>query len=129
MILDPKYFLTDLDIWILARQAKLPIVLFSSTTLKYLFDKDEMEEEGKTEEKTVKELSWLVLAGNIQRQPFHFIHSPVNMNSKNPIPSYQLIDKSFRFSELEPFNKIIQDNDSTYIKNTQSLSTYLQNYV
>ena len=44
MILDPKYFLTDLDIWILARQTRLPIVLFSSTTLKYLFDKDEKDE-------------------------------------------------------------------------------------
>uniref|UniRef100_A0A6C0K049 Uncharacterized protein n=1 Tax=viral metagenome TaxID=1070528 RepID=A0A6C0K049_9ZZZZ len=67
-----NYYVTDLDIWMLANALSLPIVLFSSTSLKSLF---------------YEKIDWLVMGGNPQTQPYYFIRSPTKVAEME----YQLI--------------------------------------
>jgi len=123
MIIDPKNYLTLLDLWILAIQTRLPIVLFTRKTLKQLYDSNN---------KMGDELEWLVLNGNTKTDSFYFIRLYSDAGN-NEIPSYSLIDKPYKFSELDKFNEMIQtvylDKDSIYKTNIQSLSMYLQTYI
>ena len=67
-----NYYVTDLDIWMLATALSLPIVLFSSTSLKSLF---------------YEKLDWLVMGGNPQTDAYYFIRSPTKVAEME----YQLI--------------------------------------
>jgi hypothetical protein len=67
-----NYYVTDLDIWMLANVLSLPIVLFSSTSLKSLF---------------YEKIDWLVMGGNPQTQAYYFIRSPTKVVEME----YQLI--------------------------------------
>jgi len=67
-----NYYVSDLDIWMLANVLSLPIVLFSSTSLKSLF---------------YEKIDWLVMGGNPQTQAYYFIRSPTKVAEME----YQLI--------------------------------------
>jgi hypothetical protein len=101
----------------LTRQWKLPIVLFSKTSLKQLFDV-----------KPGFDFKWLLMGGGMD-QKFWFIRSPVNV-VPDVIPSYSLIEQTFAFSEIPNFQNMIRsarfENNSKYKTNIQLLTTYLQ---
>jgi len=67
-----NYYITDLDIWVLSSALSLPIVLFSSTSLKSLF---------------YQKIDWLMMGGNPQKNMYYFIRSPTKVNEME----YQLI--------------------------------------
>jgi len=67
-----NYYVSDLDIWMLAHILRLPIVLFSSTSLKSLF---------------YEKIDWLIMGGNTQLDTFYFIRSPTKVAEME----YQLI--------------------------------------
>jgi hypothetical protein len=66
------YYVTDLDIWMLANALALPIILFSSTSLKSLF---------------YEKIDWLIMGGNAQTDTYYFIRSPTKVTEME----YQLI--------------------------------------
>ena len=66
------YYVSDLDIWMLANALRLPIVLFSSTSLKSLF---------------YEKIDWLIMGGNTQIDTYYFIRSPTKITEME----YQLI--------------------------------------
>lgn len=67
-----NYYVSDLDIWMLANALRLPIVLFSSTSLKSLF---------------YEKIDWLIMGGNTQIDTYYFIRSPTKVTEME----YQLI--------------------------------------
>lgn len=67
-----SYYITDLDIWMLANALDLRIVLFSSTSLKSLF---------------YEKIDWLIMGGNVNKDTYYFIRSPTQMTEME----YQLI--------------------------------------
>ena len=107
------YYLTDLDIWIFAKEAKLQICLFSKLKLKSLNDT----------------MEWLIM-GNQYNQPHYFIRSP-SLQGPNKIPGYNLIKDSFNIGALGEFQTIVQNTISGRISennnNIQSINTYLEN--
>jgi hypothetical protein len=111
LLMSESYYLTDLDIWILAQEYKLPIVLFSSTKLKHL----------------LPSIQWLVLGGNMT-QKYFFVRSSLD----DGIPEYHVITPAFSLTELRDFTGMVDkayDNESTeYNENVQTLANYLTTY-
>jgi hypothetical protein len=66
------YYVSDLDIWVLASMLSLPIILFASTSLKSLF---------------YDKIDWLMMGGNPQKDIYYFIRSPTKITEME----YQLI--------------------------------------
>ena len=110
-IFSEEYYITDLDLWVLAKTAQLPIVLFSSTKLNQLSPS----------------IEWILLGGKTMYENLHFIRSPAQIVADTP-PEYHLITEAFPFSELKEFRVIMEQAiaGSDYNQNIQSLDSYLQ---
>jgi hypothetical protein len=114
VIFSDEYYLTDLDLWIICKTAELPVVLFSSTKLKYL--------NGGTD--------WLRLhkgRGN-PNEKYYFIRSPAAVSVNQP-PAYQLVSQPYSFSELKNDMFIKADRgDAEYSENMMTVDTFLSKY-
>jgi len=113
-IMSESYLMTDLDIMLLSKHFKLPIVLFSTYKLKNLFDDSD-------------NIEWLILNNNL-RDKFYFIRShhttfvgnkPVDEEQK----SYCLIDNAFFIQELRDLNVLI---DEAVLGQTKNIYTFDQ---
>ena len=102
-----EYYITDLDLWVLANSSKIPLILFSSTTLKALSLK----------------IDWILLGGDINEKVF-FIRSPAQIVD-NTAPEYHLIIGSFAILDMKEFQQIVESATSEKQKNIQTLETYL----
>jgi RNAse (barnase) inhibitor barstar len=112
IIASEGYYLTDLDIWIISRKLRLPIILFSSTNLKSLMD-------------PTKKIDWLLLGGNVQKDKYFFVRSPAsNSEYQLIIPETELTNPSLNefYSILQ--KAIIQGKSD----NTKDLQEYLSEY-
>ena len=109
IIMSDSYFLTNLDLWLLASSMKLPIVLFCSNkiaNLTYQYD-------------------WFVLGGDVAMDKLYFIRCG-GENSTNDMETYHLIDGSFHMNELPGFEILSQDPH--YDKHMSSIIDYLNTY-
>jgi len=115
LLFSDSYYLTDLDIWMIADKFNLPIVLFSSTKLGGLIDT----------------IDWLLLGTELS-QPFYFIRSPQNIRSVSNT-GYQLISPAVKLSEVNEFNLIVQNklrqNNENQQENLLTMSKYLEQYI
>lgn len=115
VLFSESYFLTDLDIWMLADKLKLPIILFSSTKLGNLVDS----------------IDWLLLGGDLSK-PFYFIRSPQNMKTTSTT-GYNLITPAVELSEVNEFYLLLQDkllkNKDSPQDNLLTLGDYLERYI
>jgi hypothetical protein len=115
VLFSESYFLTDLDIWMLADKLKLPIILFSSTKLGNLVDS----------------IDWLLLGGDLSK-PFYFIRSPQNMKTVSTT-GYNLITPAVELSEVNEFYLLLQDkllkNKDSPQDNLLTLGDYLEKYI
>jgi hypothetical protein len=69
------YFLTSLDLWILANKYQLPIILFHSINLKHLVDS----------------VKWLQLS-NVEQKEYYFIRVPTEPNTPGIyLPKYTIV--------------------------------------
>ena len=85
VLFSEEYYITDLDLWLFCKIAKLPVILLSSTTLKHLS----------------LSINWLKLGGKgAADEKYHFIRSPVDVGVNTP-PAYHIIQPSYSFSELK----------------------------
>jgi hypothetical protein len=104
------YNITDLDIWVISKKLRLPVILFSSTHLKLSLD-------------PTKKIDWLLLSGNPQKDKYFFIRSPSNYIE------YQLVVPEVELASLNEFYTLVQ---KAILKknsdNTQDLKDYLENY-
>ena len=112
IIASEGYFLSDLDIWVIATKLRLPIVLFSSTSLKSLFD-------------PTRKVDWLLMGGtNIQKDKYYFVRSPSNaMEYQLIIPPSELI-----VPDLTEFYSIVQKSVIEKSDNIKDLQQYLVEY-
>ena len=84
-IFSDDYYITDLDWWVFCKVAKMPVILFSSTSLKFLLNG----------------VNWLQLGGRgISNEKFYFVRSPVDMKWNTP-PAYHVLQPALTFSELK----------------------------
>jgi hypothetical protein len=111
-----NYYVTDLDIWMLAKALSLPIVLFSSTSLKSLF---------------YEKIDWLIMAGNPQTDVYYFIRSPTKVTEME----YQLILPGVKLTvpQMTLFYSLyqteaIRKTETNSSLNLQTLDEYLAIY-
>jgi hypothetical protein len=110
ILFSDEYYITDLDWWVFARFAKLPVILFSTTTLKYLLNT----------------INWLKLGGSgAVNEAFFFVRSPVDVRA-NAIPAYHVLTPAIALGELrnDMFLKA-ERGDAAYTENMQTLDEYL----
>jgi hypothetical protein len=83
LVMLDEYYLTDLDIWIICEELKLPVVLFTAGKMKST------------------KLNWLYLSSVIDdfHGKLHFIRTPTNNTSNLPL-SYSLITPSMKYGEI-----------------------------
>jgi hypothetical protein len=110
-IFSEGYILTDLDIWVLATKLKLPIVLFSSTTVKSLMD-------------PTKQIEWVMLSGNAQKDAFYFVRSPTKMGE------YQLVITPTELTnpQLKEFYNLVQNAVTSNSEHVTPIARFLQLY-
>jgi hypothetical protein len=118
IVLTEDYYMTDLDLWILAVNLKLPLVLFSSTR--------KMKSLQWWGEET--ETDWNVLYGN-RNSAFWFVRSPTNQ-VKNQISKYQLIDEKVFIKDMKRFGTVLEtaftEGDEKFKENRRTLDEYMK---
>ena len=106
LIFSESYFLTNLDLWILAEEMRLPIILFTGTKLKHLIDSTQ----------------WLKLYGD-RNSEFYFIRAPNEPDKPGDyILDYSMIEKPVKLNNLgEDFKHTYEDG----LRNRISLEQFL----
>ena len=102
VIMSPEYFITDLDVWIISMQLKLPIILFNSTSLKPFNRK------------------WIYLSSdkNDYEKPLYFLRSP-----SSKYLNYSLILPKINYRDL--IGNILLEFEKT---NLLTLDSFLSSY-
>jgi hypothetical protein len=107
LIMSSEYFLSNLDIWMLATLFELPIMLFSTKPLKNL----------------LLSVNWLILAGNRHSDRYYYVRSPSDYLG---LPSYHLVEPTYLTRDLKGFESMIDNVD--YVENNLSLDSYLETH-
>ena len=109
ILMDESYFITDLDWWVFCSVTRLPVILFSSTTLKQL----------------ALPSNWLILNREGSRKYF-FVRTSTTTPS-----NYHLIEDRYTFEELKSGNMFedAERGKEEYRQNIMPLSEYLQKRV
>jgi hypothetical protein len=107
LIMSEEYYITNLDIWVLASYFNLPILLFSQKPLDNLG----------------LSVQWVILGGKPMIDNYYCIRSPTN----NPqLPEYHLVTPACKLNELKGFDAMI--NNPEYAENNLDFDTYLSVY-
>jgi hypothetical protein len=111
-----NYYVSDLDIWMLATALSLPIVLFSSTSLKSLFN---------------EKIDWLIMGGKPQTDVYYFVRSPTKvaeMEYQLILPGVKLTSPQMTLFYSLYQTEAIRKTESKTSLNLQSLDEYLAVY-
>jgi hypothetical protein len=118
IILSEGYYLTNLDIWILADRLNLPIVFFSTLKLKDLEFED-------------WSVHWLFLSDIKKnfKMPYFFIKPPVR-KTQNHIPEYGVITKPLLLSQIKGMENMVKSGlmNKDYSKNLTKLDDYMTKF-
>lgn len=121
VIMTEDYFLTDLDIWVLATRWNLPIILFSVGTLK-MTEQERWsflttmyhEDTDKDDYSSIYHDIW-------------FVHSPASFDKNTKFPAYRLVETSFSRGQLKnPMNLAMEEGIQMQSENMDSLERFLQ---
>lgn len=107
LIMSSEYFLSDLDLWMLATLFHLPIMLFSAKPLKSL----------------MLSVNWLILGGNRNGDLYYCVRSPPVYTG---LPEYHLVEPAVYMRDLKGFDSMINNVD--YVENNLSLDSYLETH-
>jgi len=112
-IFSDEYYITDLDWWVFCKVAKMPVILFSSTSLKFL----------------VNSVNWIQLGRRGgANEKFYFVRSPVDVKINIP-PAYHVLQPAWTFSELKGDMFLrAERGEAQYATNIQSLDSFLAKY-
>jgi hypothetical protein len=114
IIISESYYLTNLDIWLLAYEMELPIILFSTNPFKNM----------------VPNVNWLVLPKTVDtviNDPVHFIRSPADYEF-NKTPEHHLITPMLELREVKGFENMLRSARSggEYKKCITSFADFLK---
>ena len=111
IIISNDYFLTNLDIWVLADSFKFPIILFTSNKLKNLVDS----------------VNWLLLSGDAYSK-FYFLRAYTEPLLSNQFPDYHIITPALHLNQVKGFEEMVQkgfNGHEEYSKNVETLDSFL----
>ena len=104
------YYLSDLDIWVLAQTHQLPVILFNPNGLKGF----------------AKDIYWIKCSGN-PRSKYFFIRSTID-STVNKISQYHLVRPALALSETREFYAIVSSSiqgNAEYARNIHTIEQTL----
>jgi hypothetical protein len=109
ILFSDDYYITDMDWWVFCTTAQLPVVLFSSTSLKTFSNS----------------LQWIRLGGKNVDDTHFFVRSPAEIRS-NQAPGYHVIQDGYKFNQLpsDIFVNAVR-GDPQYTDNMQTIVQFL----
>ena len=107
LIMSEEYYITDLDIWAIASQLNLPILLFSHNPLKTLG----------------MSVNWVILGGDTKLDNYYCIRSPTNTRT---FPEYHLITPACKLMELNGFEQMIGNPE--FAENNLDFGSFLNTH-
>jgi hypothetical protein len=110
-----EYYLSDLDIWVLASSFQLPIVLFNPNSLKGF--------------SLAHKIEWIICSRK-SREKYFFIRSTITNKTVqySGISQYHLVQPTFALSETREFHSLsvrALQGDSEYIRNVWTIEQML----
>jgi polyhydroxyalkanoate synthesis regulator phasin len=98
IVINDGYFLSDLDIWVLANEYNLPIVVFNANGLKGFFTKSDAASDNTT---------WIKMGGD-KDDKYHFIRSKIrSTKGGNHIYEYNLVVPEIRLQQTGEFEEMV----------------------
>ena len=125
VIMDANYFMTTLDLYVLAQNLGLPIILFTNNN----------------KENTVQSLedlgfengNWLIMGKQSEKSAdnkFYFVRAQKKINAKTPasIPGHSMVYKPFGLTELNVLKERIQSafQGGDWSNHMMSIEEFLQ---
>jgi len=105
LVMSDGYYLSDMDIWVLANEYNLPIVVFNANGLKGFFAKS-------GESSTDVHSQWIKMGGG-KSDKYHFIRSKIRVakgSYANHVYEYNLIVPAVALSETKEFEQMVLES-------------------
>jgi hypothetical protein len=123
-IMTEDYFITDLDLWVLATYLDIPVILFSIKQIKMVsvdhwlyLNTRSMKSIGNDQE-IVEDVSSIY-------RPILFIRSPLSVSEVGAGPSYSLIENAFTYDQLGVMANKIEEGIRNRTNHVISLERFL----
>lgn len=118
IIISDNYHITDMDIWVIANEYNLPIIIFNPNGLKGFFPKKVTT--GKVDIQT----QWIRMGGK-KDDNYHFIRSKIGSYA-NHIYEYNLVVPEIKLSKTKEFVNVVMESERLNKINTSGLETALR---
>jgi len=120
-IFSEEYYLSDLDIWVLAHTYKLPIILFNPNQLKGFVSRKERA--------ITPKMEWVICGGNTTEK-YYFIRSNITAKDiqTSGIAQYHLVQPIIAINETKEFYRVFEraiSGDPEYKKNIWTIDQML----
>jgi hypothetical protein len=122
IVISDGYYLTDIDIWVLANEYNLPIVVFNSNGLKGFFSKIDNSSDLNDQ--------WIKMGGK-RDDKYHFIRSKIRVakgSYANHIYEYNLVVPEVKLSQTKEFESIVVESAHSNKLNTCKLNDALERF-
>jgi hypothetical protein len=124
IVISEGYFLTDMDIWVLANEYNLPIVVFNAHGLKGFFSK----KNGDNDDESDIHKHWIKMGGD-RVDNYHFIRSKIRVTKGgNHIYEYNLIVPDVRLGQVREFEAMVVESVQYERLNTTPLEEALDTF-
>ena len=123
IVMNEEYYLTDMDIWVLANAYNLPIVVFNANGLKGFFPHG--DDDNTTTTNVNKQ--WIKMGGE-KGDKYHFIRSKIRISKgsyANHIYDYHLIIPEVKLSQMKEFQDMVMESTRSDRLNTARLEDAL----
>jgi predicted NAD-dependent protein-ADP-ribosyltransferase YbiA (DUF1768 family) len=120
VVINNGYYLTDMDIWVLANEYNLPIIVFNANGLKGFFA-----------ESTDTNTQWIKMGGD-KNDKYHFIRSKIRVakgSYANYISEYNLIVPEVKLSQTKEFGEMVVQSYKLNLLNTCKLEDALEKFL
>uniref|UniRef100_A0A6C0ICL9 Uncharacterized protein n=1 Tax=viral metagenome TaxID=1070528 RepID=A0A6C0ICL9_9ZZZZ len=123
-IMTEDYFITDLDLWVLATYLDIPVILFSIKQIKmasvdhWLYLNTRSMKSIGNDQEIVEDVSSIY-------RPILFIRSPLSVSEVGAGPSYSLIERSFTYDQLGAMADKIEEGIRNRTNQVISLERFL----
>lgn len=124
IVISDSYHLTDIDIWVIANEYNLPIVVFNANGLKGIFSK--VNDAASTNVNT----QWVKMGGN-KSDSYHFIRSKVRVAKgtyANHVYEYNLVIPAVKLSQTKEFEGMVVESTRMGRLNTVNLAEALERF-
>jgi hypothetical protein len=127
IIMDDGYYLCDMDIWVLANEYNLPIVVFNVNGLKGFFAKSDNET---TDSSVDINKQWIKMGGD-KNDTYYFVRSKIRVAKSsyaNRVYEYNIIVPAVKLTQTGEFEEMVVNSVKYDLLNTLPLTEVLKRF-